>query len=72
MSSFLHLKDFLGEFLSFQLIPSELPVVIREYKNGMYSTFPYFLSKVISELPYMFGLPFLTMAVCYFMIGEHF
>ena len=56
----------------FQTIPNELPVVRREYKNGMYSTFPYFVSKVISELPYVFGLPFLTMAVCYFMIGGFF
>ncbi|KAL5269519.1 hypothetical protein ACHWQZ_G003118 [Mnemiopsis leidyi] len=50
-------------------IPQELPVVKREYQNGMYSTLPYFLSKVISEIPYLFGLPFLTMSVCYFMIG---
>lgn len=50
-------------------IPGELPVIKREYQNGMYSTLPYFISKIISELPFVFGLPFVTMAICYFMIG---
>ena len=27
----------------FQQIPSELPVIHREYQNGMYSSLPYFL-----------------------------
>ena len=52
-----------------QTIPMELPVIRREYQNGMYTTVPYFLSKIIAELPYLITLPTLQLAICYFMIG---
>lgn len=55
--------------VSFQSIPGELHIIKREYQNGMYSTLPYFTSKIIAEIPYLFGLSLITMGICYFMIG---
>ena len=56
-------------FIQTMSIPLELPVVKREYQNGMYTTVPYFLSKIIAEVPYLLGLPLIQLAICYFMIG---
>lgn len=56
-------------FIQCLTIPMELPVIRREYQNGMYTTVPYFLSKIIAELPYLITLPTLQLAICYFMIG---
>eukprot|EP00116_Pleurobrachia_bachei_P017055 sb/3477317/ len=47
----------------------ELPVIKREYQNGMYSTAPYFFSKIIAELPYLVFLPLIQLGIAYFMIG---
>ena len=59
-------------FIQTMSIPLELPVVKREYQNGMYTTVPYFLSKIIAEIPYLLGLPLMQLAICYFMIGTSF
>ena len=56
-------------FIQCLTIPMELPVVKREYQNGMYTTVPYFLSKIITELPYLVALPALQLGISYFMIG---
>ena len=56
-------------FIQTMSIPLELPVVKREYQNGMYTTVPYFLSKIIAEIPYLVGLPLIQLGIAYFMIG---
>ncbi|CAH1154007.1 unnamed protein product [Phaedon cochleariae] len=48
---------------------SELPIFLREQRNGMYRTDVYFLSKTLAELPFFIVLPFLFTSVCYFIIG---
>ncbi|KAB0792488.1 hypothetical protein PPYR_04282 [Photinus pyralis] len=47
----------------------ELPVFLREHKNGMYRTDVYFLCKTLAELPLFVALPLLTVAICYYTIG---
>lgn len=56
--------------LPFQTIPMELPVVKREYQNGMYSTLPYFISKICAEIPFIVLLPLIQISISYFMIGR--
>ncbi|KAL5257863.1 hypothetical protein ACHWQZ_G012715 [Mnemiopsis leidyi] len=50
-------------------IALDLPVVKREYKNGLYSTVPYFMSVVISEMLYSVLSTLIELAIVYFMVG---
>ena len=61
----------------FQVFCSELPIFLRENKNGMYRTDVYFLSKTAAEIPIFIAVPIIFTSVSYFMIGlypnaEHF
>ena len=47
----------------------ERPVFLREQSNKMYGVVPYFLSKVVIELPPMILAPLLLLAIVYFGIG---
>lgn len=51
------------------MFTSELPIFLREHKNGMYRTDVYFLCKTISETPLFVFVPVLFTSICYFMIG---
>ncbi|XP_032239519.2 protein white isoform X2 [Nematostella vectensis] len=51
------------------VFPAELPVFIRDHKNGMYRTDVYFLSKTLAELPVFLLSPLLLSAIAYWMIG---
>lgn len=50
-------------------IPSDHPLVIREYHDGLYSVISYYLARIISYMP-LFSLDGLVMLyVCYWMVG---
>ncbi|XP_031332545.1 protein white-like isoform X2 [Photinus pyralis] len=48
---------------------AELPVFLREHRNGMYRTDVYFLSKTLADLPLFVAIPVITICICYFSIG---
>lgn len=50
-------------------IPTELPLIYRETKNQSYAILPYFLVKVIAELPKFIILPFILCTIIYWMAG---
>mmetsp|Transcript_8772 Transcript_8772/g.16344 ORF Transcript_8772/g.16344 Transcript_8772/m.16344 type:complete len:652 (-) Transcript_8772:2368-4323(-) len=49
--------------------PQERIVFLREYSTGTYSSSPYFLSKVVVELPVYFLVSCIIIAISYPMIG---
>jgi hypothetical protein len=49
--------------------PAEKAVLSREHSNGLYSIFPYFLSKILSELPFQILVPFLFSSIFYYLVG---
>lgn len=54
--------------INLQVFCSELPVFMREHRNGMYRTDVYFLCKTLAELPLFVFLPVLFTSVCYYMV----
>lgn len=46
--------------------PVERPVMIKEYKENLYSIFPYFMSKFIAELPMVLTFTFIYSTMIYF------
>ncbi|CAH2016567.1 unnamed protein product [Acanthoscelides obtectus] len=69
MFLFLTNMTFQNVFAVVHVFTTELPVFLRENKNGMYRTDVYFLSKVIAETPLFIILPVLFTSVCYYMVG---
>jgi len=51
------------------VFPIELPVFLREHKNGMYRTDVYYLAKTLAEIPIFLISPLLLVAISYWMIG---
>eukprot|EP00667_Euglena_gracilis_P009350 EG_transcript_9492 len=49
--------------------PAEKAVLRREHANGMYSIFPYFFSKFVSELPFQVLLPVIYSSIFYWLVG---
>lgn len=47
----------------------EKVVFYREYNAGYYSSFPYYVSKTLVELPGTIFAPYLVLIICYYMIG---
>ena len=39
--------------ITLQVFPVELPVFLREHKNGMYRTDVYYLAKTLSEVGFL-------------------
>nr|XP_023024221.1 protein white-like [Leptinotarsa decemlineata] len=66
---FLTNMTFQNVFAVIHVFCSEIPLFLREHRNGMYRTDVYFLSKIIAEAPFFIVLPTLFTSVCYFMIG---
>ncbi|KAG5892104.1 hypothetical protein JTB14_008073 [Gonioctena quinquepunctata] len=66
---FLTNMTFQNVFAVINVFCSELPLFLREHRNGMYRTDVYFLSKTIAEAPLFTLLPIWFTAVCYFLIG---
>ena len=55
-----------GTLLTFEM---ESPVFLREYGDKSYGIVPYFLTKTIIEIPFMFIFPIVFTAITYFAIG---
>ncbi|KAJ0412707.1 hypothetical protein ATCC90586_002337 [Pythium insidiosum] len=53
----------------FVAIPTELPMIIREYRGGLYQLFIWFISKNSSELPLQLVLTVLFFLPAYLLIG---
>jgi len=52
-----------------QVFCAELPIFLREHKNGMYRTDVYFICKTLAEMPIFLAIPLIFTAVVYPMIG---
>ncbi|KAK1942575.1 Protein white [Phytophthora citrophthora] len=50
-------------------VPLELPIIIREYKGGLYHLFSWYFSKNVSEFPMQVLLPILFFVPVYFLMG---
>uniref|UniRef100_K3X5A5 ABC transporter domain-containing protein n=1 Tax=Globisporangium ultimum (strain ATCC 200006 / CBS 805.95 / DAOM BR144) TaxID=431595 RepID=K3X5A5_GLOUD len=54
---------------TFVAVPMELPIVMREYRAGLYHLFSWYISKNLSELPMQILLPIVFFVPAYFLIG---
>jgi len=54
----------------FMLFPLELPIVLREYRSGLYCVWTWFFVKNVSELFMQILFPFIFLTPMYFMIGS--
>ncbi|CAG9834805.1 unnamed protein product [Diabrotica balteata] len=66
---FLTNMTFQNVYAVIHVFTAELPVFLREHRNGMYRTDVYFISKTLAELPFFIILPVSFTAACYFLIG---
>ena len=55
-----------GTLLTFEM---EREVFLREYGDKSYGILPYFISKTVIEIPFMFLFPIIFSAMVYFAIG---
>lgn len=53
----------------FMLFPLELPIVLREYRSGLFCVWTWFFSKNVSELFMQILFPLIFLTPVYFMIG---
>ncbi|XP_069956323.1 protein scarlet-like [Cherax quadricarinatus] len=51
------------------IFPQELPLFLREYKNGMYSSHAYYISKMLAMIPGFVIDPVIFVTVCYWLVG---
>ncbi|CAJ1393309.1 unnamed protein product [Effrenium voratum] len=49
--------------------PLERPVFLREYSSGTYSVLPYYLSKMVVEVPLVFVQSLMTLGLCYVVMS---
>ncbi|RCN29167.1 ABC-2 type transporter [Ancylostoma caninum] len=61
--------NFMLQFPAVPVITMELPIVLRENANGIYTTTSYFLGKNIAELPQYIILPAIYNVIVYWMAG---
>ncbi|GLV36000.1 white [Carabus blaptoides fortunei] len=66
---FLTNMTFQNLFAVINVFCSELPIFLREHRNGMYRVDVYFLCKTLAEAPLFILIPVLFTGVAYFMIG---
>ncbi|XP_053208421.1 ATP-binding cassette sub-family G member 4-like [Panonychus citri] len=50
--------------------PSEIAVIFNERHNGWYSSFSYYIAKIMAETPLSAALPFLFSALFYYITGQ--
>lgn len=60
---------FSSSFSVISVFFEEKAVIFREYQNGYYNLPPYFISKVIVELPYPILSSYLLLLITYYMVG---
>ncbi|XP_060528288.1 ABC transporter G family member 5-like [Cylas formicarius] len=66
---FLTNMTFQNVFAVISVFSSELPIFLREHRNGMYRTEVYFLGKTLADIPIFIFIPILFTTTCYFIIG---
>ncbi|XP_076375253.1 protein white [Megalopta genalis] len=66
---FLTNMTFQNVFAVINVFCAELPIFLREHRNGMYRTDVYFLCKTLAEAPIFLAVPFLFTVIAYPMIG---
>ncbi|EYC09168.1 hypothetical protein Y032_0062g3395 [Ancylostoma ceylanicum] len=68
---FNHIRNinFMLQFPAVPAITMELPIVLRENTNGIYTTTSYFIGKNIAELPQYIILPAIYNLIVYWMAG---
>lgn len=67
---FTSMSTFMAPFMmTTQTFQGERPVFLREQANKMYDVTPYFLSKVVTDLPGFILGPTFFIAISYFAIG---
>lgn len=52
-----------------QVFCAELPIFLREHRNGMYRTDIYFICKTLAEAPIFVAVPLLFTTIVYPMVG---
>nr|UOU03355.1 ATP-binding cassette subfamily G-like 5 [Brachionus rubens] len=67
MFLFLTNTSFSNMFSVINSFPVEIPIFMREHQNGMYMVFPYYMAKVIVDLPKYILLPFVFITINYWM-----
>ncbi|GMS95854.1 hypothetical protein PENTCL1PPCAC_18029 [Pristionchus entomophagus] len=50
-------------------LPQDYPLVVREYHDGLYSVFSYYVSKSLSYVPLFTLDGFVMVLICYWMVG---
>ncbi|XP_024867190.1 protein scarlet isoform X1 [Temnothorax curvispinosus] len=60
---------FFPMYATLALIPQELPLLLREYKAGMYSVHLYYLARMISLVPGLLMEPMLFTVIMYWLAG---
>ncbi|XP_039275795.1 protein scarlet-like [Nilaparvata lugens] len=60
---------FMFSYSVFHTFPSELPVLLREIGNGLYSPGPYYVSKMVILLPRALIEPILYSALTFYIAG---
>ncbi|XP_053998040.1 protein white-like [Hylaeus anthracinus] len=68
---FLTNMTFQNVFAVINVFCAELPIFLREHRNGMYRTDVYFLCKTLAEAPVFVAVPLLFTIIAYPMIGLH-
>ncbi|CAD1478813.1 unnamed protein product, partial [Heterotrigona itama] len=66
---FLTNMTFQNVFAVISVFCTELPIFLREHRNGMYRTDVYFLCKTLAEAPIFIAVPLLFTVIAYPMIG---
>ncbi|XP_043524917.1 ABC transporter G family member 3-like [Frieseomelitta varia] len=66
---FLTNMTFQNVFAVINVFCTELPIFLREHRNGMYRTDVYFLCKTLAEAPIFIAVPLLFTVIAYPMIG---
>ncbi|KAG5327518.1 WHITE protein, partial [Pseudoatta argentina] len=66
---FLTNMTFQHVFAVINVFCAELPIFLREHKNGMYRTDVYFICKTLAEAPIFLVIPMIFTAIVYPMIG---
>ncbi|KAL3278384.1 hypothetical protein HHI36_013712 [Cryptolaemus montrouzieri] len=56
-------------FIVIETFCSELPLFLKEHKDGMYRTDVYYLAKIICSMPMSIICSFLTTTLLYFLVG---
>ncbi|KAK0160941.1 hypothetical protein PV328_008291 [Microctonus aethiopoides] len=66
---FLTNMTFQNVFAVISVFCAELPIFLREHRNGMYRTEIYFICKTLAETPIFIAVPLLFTTITYPMIG---